>query len=240
MTLETKIGRLSKVLPEFELDTIQHAAEISNERRTHPNRYVREELIKNWFWTADFSIYRIEDGEAVLYLGDITTNLIFENIGKAKIQLKEDKNYFPSRKDIQRVLGSVETGNTLRIELSDLGLETHKNRKNSNNEYSYFEINTSDYNNTLNETQREFAERIYGQGEDFIKNMKMLSEAGIEATKIYVLNPDYIKRNVRGYSAIARTCCLFNFEGSSDFCAAGRDIKLENSGLRGVVKPQKQ
>jgi len=245
MSLETIIGPLDEVLPFFKPDTIQHAAEITNQRRTHDDESVREELINNWFWTADSLLYRFEDGEAVLYLGDRTTNLIFENIGKAADQLKTNGNYFPSSEDIKRVLDSEKKGNALRIRLSELGLERY------DNEYSYLEINPLNYNR-LTKPQKEFAERIYGQGDDFKENMKMLYDVeigkNIRRTRIHVLNPDYVKRNVREdsagkvtkeNSAIARACWLYSLYLDSDFIAIGRYLTNYN-GLRGVLKNRRR
>lgn len=56
---------------------IQHAREITAERRT--NRDLRNQ----WFWTADFPMYTVEDGEAVLYFAGRDNNLIFKNIDEA-------------------------------------------------------------------------------------------------------------------------------------------------------------
>ena len=225
--LVNETGVLAKTFSKLDPDTIQHASGITNDRRTLEDKEKRQELRNKWFWTADSSLYRVEDGEAVLYFGNRDTNLIFKNIDEATIQLLRDNNYVPSREDIKSVVDSVETGNTLRIKLSELEL------KGDNNEWKYFDIDTSDYDN-LNSTQREFAENIYGQGDDFIKNMEMFEKAGKFITRVYVFNPDYIKENVEEDGAIARASWLSNFGNDSDFYAYGRDVDSSDDSLRGV------
>jgi len=236
MSLETKIGPLYKVLPLFNPDTIQHAAEIMNDRRTLEDESKRDELRGQWLWTADSELYRVEDDEAVLYDGNIDTNLIFRNIKDAKKQLRENNNYVPNSDDIQSVLDSE---NTLRIVLRDLGL------RGDYNGWRYIDIDTSDYNGeNLNNPQRALAQRKYGSMEkkiengreytDFGENMKMLNKAGIKTIKIYVLSPDYVKRNVNGDGAIARLSRLGSF-GDSSFIADGNNIDDRYHALRGVL-----
>jgi len=138
------------------------------------------------------------------------------------------KNYIPNKEDIKSVVDSVESENTLKIKLSELGLERH------DDDNSFFKINTRDYD-SLNKTQRTFAERVYGQGDDFKKNMEMLNKADIPTTKIYVLNPEYVKEYVKKDSAIAQLSFLYNFVVISVFDATGSKAShFDCYGLRGV------
>lgn len=231
--LVNKQGLLAETFQTLDPNTIQHASEITNDRRDN------KELRKQWFWTADSSLYRVEDNEAVLYFGQRDTNLIFRNIEDATQQLLRDNNYVPSRDDIKSVLDSVETGSTLRIKLSDLGIRSHGDEwyygdKWCGGEWDFFEISISDYD-SLNGTQRTFAERVYGQGDDFEENMKMFKYEGyIHTTRIYVLNPDYVKKHVQEDSAIARVSRLYYFGYYSDFSANVRDVANPDYALRGV------
>ena len=68
---------------------------------------------------------------------------------------------------------------------------------------------------------------MYGQGDDFAKNMKMLKEAGIKETKIYVLNPDYVRKHA-AKGQFARASWLGNFYIGSRFSASGRGISGDN------------
>jgi hypothetical protein len=219
--LETITGSLENALAKADRRTIQHAWEITNDRRT------QTELREQWFWTADFPMYRLEDGEAVLYFAAGEYNLVFANIGDAAPQIKATGNYMPSKKDEARVVRSGRGGKTLRIPLSDLALQEE------NAERCFFEIDTAGYA-ALNPAQRALAERIYGKGEDFRLNMKVLREEGrIAATKIYVLNPKYIREHART-GAIGRVSWLDDFYDGLLFIVLDRDISSANGFLRAV------
>lgn len=215
----TSLGKLNP-------KTIQHSYEITRDRNSPKDDSKRKELRNNWFWTADSSLYMVEDGEAVLYFGRRCTNLIFRNIEKATSQLIDDYNYVPGKGDIQTVLDTVESGNTLKIKLSDLELEG------CNNELKYFTIDTKDYD-SLNEVQRQFAERVYGQGDDFVSAMKMLKDEGKTTVRIYVLNPDYVKDHVKPGGGIVRASGVSSFENDSDFNCGNRYVGNPNGYIRG-------
>lgn len=97
---------------------------------------------------------------------------------------------------------------------------------------------------SINNTQRILAERVFGQRNDFIKNMRMLSEDGIKTTKITVLYPPYVKDNVKKDSALIRLCSLASFSNGSflDATYAGYYVDEDNyrfynkQYLRGILK----
>ena len=216
MLLDNITGRLAETYPKFNPSTIQHSDEITNDRRADKS------LRKKRFWTADFPLYRVEDDDVILYLARRENNLIFENIEKATKQLIKENNYFPEeQQDIETVINAE---STLKINPSDLNL------KRFDDEWCYFEINTEEYDE-LNKAQRAFAERVYGQGNKFIENMKMFKDSGINTTRIYVLNPDYVKKQNK---PVARACRLNNFDYGSRFGALGRNVGGPNFALRGV------
>ena len=224
MNLENKIGTLAETYAQLDPNTIQHSAEITNDRRSD------RDLRNKWFWTADFAIYTHKDNRVYLNLATRENNLIFKNIEKAIEQLTKNENYIPEKEDIETVISSK---NTLKTKLSDLKLKEHSD------EDCYFEINTAKYNRTLNKAQRTFAERVYGQGDDFKKNMKMFKDNGINTTRIYVLNSDYAKDNVQKENAIALACGLVSFGGSSYFSADVKNVDNPDGSLRGVPKVAK-
>ena len=76
---------------------------------------------------------------------------------------------------------------------------------------------------------------IYGQGKDFDKAMKMFSQAGIESTRVYVLNPEYVQDNVQDGQAVVRACGRGSFSVDSIFIALGGDVGYHD-GLRGVLE----
>ncbi len=227
ITLETLVGPLAQTFRQLERVTILHSDQLTTERRINPK------LRKQWFYTADSAVYTVETeggkDEVILYLGRGETNPIFKNITEAIQQLvKTEKltgNYIPPKEDVGAV---VKAESTLRVKLSGLGLQK------SNDEVYYFEIQTDNYDK-LNPEQRRIAERVYGQGNDFIENMKMLNEARIRKTNVYVLNPDYVKKNVTQDGALARASGLDIFYNDSRFYAFCRGVDNHNA-LRGVRK----
>jgi hypothetical protein len=214
--LINKQGKLAETAKQ--LDNVQCSDEITEQRTTDPS------LRNKWFWTANTSLYRTEEGKQVLYFsrGDTSrkVNPILNNIDEATSQLIKTQNYRPSQEDINKVVDSVETGETLRIELSDLDLEKY------DDEFSYFEVDVENPD-ILNKAQRAFVEASYGS----IENLKGL---GIKKTRMYVLNKDYVKENTK-QGAIARACRLVGVGGGSSFGADGRNVGSSGSFLRGVL-----
>jgi len=238
-TLETLMGTLAQTLPQLDRGTILHSDELTTERRTNP------ELRKMLFYTADSTVYTVErekregllgkirsffrlDKEAIWYLGRGETNPIFNNIEEATQQLIRTGNYILRREKRGEIDAVITAEDTLKVKLSDLRLQG------KGNVFRYFEIDTANYD-SLNEHQRIVAERVYGSGEDFIENMKMLNEAGIGKIEIYVLNPSYVKQNVPQNGALARASMLYPFYGHSMFYAIGWGVDYYE-GLRGVRK----
>ena len=220
--LETLVGPLAKKFPQLVRDTILHSDQLTTERRTNPG------LRDQWFYTADSALYTVEKegrkDEVFLYLGRNEVNPIFNNIEEATRRLIWTGNYIPPKEDVEAVK-SADT--TLRVKLSDLRLQG------DNPEWRYFEIDTANYGK-LNPEQRRVAERVYGQGYDFVENMKMFNEDRIRKIGVYVLNPDYVKRNVPQNGALARASRLSRFGGDYGFYAYGRFVDISN-GLRGYI-----
>ena len=89
MTLENLVniqGGLAETYPQLDSNTIQHYAQIMNDRRTD------KDLRRKYFWTADFPMYVLEDDEVVLYIAGRENNLIFKNIEEATSQLRKNDN----------------------------------------------------------------------------------------------------------------------------------------------------
>lgn len=221
--LDVKTGVLVDVFPLFDDSTIQHAHELMTARRTDAS------LRNLWFWTADFPMYRVEDKEAVLYFAAREQNLIFRDIQNATSQFLTNQNYVPTKEGIDEVVEASNRGAVLKVKLSDLRLQGN------DKEWKYFEVDTWNPASLL-PAERTFAERVYGQGDEFAKNMQMLREVGMNTTRVYVLSPDYVKSKVRGNGAIARASRLGGFDGVSRFDADGRGVDNSNNGLRGVLK----
>ena len=237
-TLENLVGPLAEIFSQFDRSTLRHSDQLTTERRTNP------ELRNERFYTADSAVYTVEKGgkkgllgkirsslgrdkEAFLYLGRGETNPVFNNIEEATQQLIRTGNYILPKEKREEIDAVITAEDTLKVKLSDLRLQGN------NNVFRYFGVDTANYD-SLNEHQRRVAERVYGSGDDFVENMKMLNEAGMRRTRIYVLNPDYVKRNVPQDGALARASRLFDFDlGSGWFYADNGGVDLLKC-LRGV------
>ena len=224
--LENIAGRLIDTYSQFQPETIQHSYEIQNDRR------LSKCSKNNWFWTADFPMYKAEGKEPVLYMADRSDNLIFQNIEEAIKQIRASNNYKPTEQGIKAVLLAVEKGNAEKFALSDLKLKKH------DDEFSYFEINTAKPEK-LNEGQLKYAKRVHGRTDsDFSANMKMLNDAKIDNTRVYFLNPKYVLEQLKDNKdkAIARASGLLNFDINSNFIAVNRLVDYVVICLRGVRK----
>jgi hypothetical protein len=217
-TLENIIAPLAEGVKQ--ITNFQTSAQIMNERRDNP------ELRTNWFYTNNFAMYTVENGKEILYFGT-ENNPILKNIDDACSQLINNDNYHVNKEDKKAVIDSAKSGNILRINMSDLRL------KGNDSEWKYIEINTSNYERILNSSERAFAEAVYGKGNDFTENMSMLSKKGIETTKIYVLDENYVTEHAKNGTAIARACWLGYFYDNSLFYASDR-VVYDSKALRGV------
>jgi len=189
-TVQSKFANIDKIL---DINTIQHACEIQNDRRANlvRNKY-NTDLIYKSFVTADFSLYVLERKEVVLYLADREHNLILKNLDDAITQFKTTDNYFPKDADIGAVMDAK---TTLRIKLSNLDLNKY------DRDLLYYCMDARDYGK-LNSTQKKFAERIHGTGKDFKENMDMIVEKMARPTEwswqnnnvhMKVLNPEWVR-----------------------------------------------
>ncbi|MEK6900650.1 MAG: hypothetical protein AABX05_05990, partial [Nanoarchaeota archaeon] len=170
MTLETITGNLRDAYKQLQPGTMLHADELMNERRTNL------ELRDQHFNTADGAVYFLDgyNKTPTLALTREARNPVLQNIDPAFEQLVNNHNYLVSEAELKLVKKAVDT---LLVKLAVLRLAG------GNSEYLSLRIGTtpSEYNE-LNKPERSFAERVYGQGDDFIKNMALLKGEGISET----------------------------------------------------------
>ncbi|HIG93887.1 TPA: hypothetical protein HA234_06845 [Candidatus Woesearchaeota archaeon] len=209
MTLDTIIGTLRDGSRQLEPGTMLHVDELMKERQTNA------ELRTQWFYTADGQVYVMDGKNQKLAMTRGSSNPLLQDdtIDTYCDQLLQSQNYRPTREEVQRAL---EAPDTLLIDLSKLRLSGNEK------EWRYLTIDTSKYNK-LNNEERKFAERVYGQGDDFAASMKMLKDARIPETKIFVLNPDYVQQEAQE-SALGRASWLSNFNNNSNFNAYNRNV----------------
>ncbi len=220
MTLENVVGHLKEGYKQLQPGTMLHVDQLMNERRSNAD------LCNQWFYTADGEVYLLDGAlkTPALAITREAHNPILQNIDDAFEQLAKKQNYHPSQTDIQQALVAPET---VLIALPNLRLRGNEA------EWRYLAINTTPAKyGKLNDEERKLAERVYGQGDDFAQNMKMLKEAKIGETKIYVLNPDYVRQHAEE-GTVARASWLYNFYNYSSFDASDRDFNNLNR-VRGV------
>ncbi|MEK6853073.1 MAG: hypothetical protein AABX64_00115 [Nanoarchaeota archaeon] len=220
MTLETITGNLRDAYRQLQPGTMLHADELMNERIDNPK------LRDQWFYTADGEVYFLKgkNKTPTLAMTREAHNPVLQNIDAAFEQLINRRNYPVPQADFKQALAAPDT--TL-IALPKLRLSVY------NAEFSYLPIGTTpaEYK-TLNAEERTFTERVFGQGDDFVKNMEMLKNARIDETRIYVLDPKYVQKHA-SHGAIARVSWLYSFGDDSIFDAIDRDIYVHNR-ARGV------
>ena len=173
------------------------------------------------FHTADGNLYFMEGDTPRWAITREADNPILQNIDGAFTQLTTKRNYHVKPAELTVALASTSTDV---FGMSQLDLKKY------DAEFSYFEISTTQYGE-LNSEQSRVAQRVFGK-DNFADNMAMLETAGVNTTRVYVLNPDYIKVNTND-GAVARASWLYGFNFNSYFGADGRSI--DNDGcLRGV------
>ncbi|MFH1181524.1 MAG: hypothetical protein V1702_01060 [Candidatus Woesearchaeota archaeon] len=222
-SLETVVGTLLQCHEQLKEGTWLTSAELTDERRTHPDEEVRRNLREAEFWTGNFGMYAVEGGEPILYFGRRSENPILNNIEKARELWNEQtgRAYTPSRMEIEAVMGSAKAGLTEIFPFSELKLEKEKG------DSCFVRVSTTGYA-FLNETQRRLAEIVYGAGDHFRENMKMLAASGIGNTKIYVLSPDFVRQHAKD-NAIVLPVLLYNFSSNSS-CDIGDLVLVDAIG----------
>lgn len=228
--LDNTRGILAWIVPVFELKTIQHADEITTERRT--NLALRDFV----FYTADYAMYELEGDDAVLYLGRVDTNPIFGNLEESTTQLSRNGNYRPSEAEAEAVR---EADTTLKVKLADLELWGRIH------DFCSFEIDTAHWSNLLNDSQRKVAERVYGSMEEkedeggtyseFGRNMRMIRRGATRRFNIYVLDESYVKTHTKKGPVVRAALLMSHFRQGSSFSAEVSDVKQEYT-LRGVLR----
>ena len=222
MELETITGNLRDAYQKLQPGTILHVDQLIN--KLHANGELRNQC----FYPADGEIYFLDGaGTPTLAMTREAHNPVLNNIDYAFEQLKKKKNYRLRRADVQQALAAPDT---VLIALQKLRL-----LKYPDSEIGYLALETAPAKyNKLNEEERKFAERVYGQRDDFVQNMRMLEDADINETRIWVLNPDYVRKHA-AEGMIARASWLLSFDHISQFNAGVRSF-VDHFRVRGVRK----
>lgn len=225
MSLETITGNLKDAYQQLVPGTMLHVDQLMNERRDN------HELRNQWFYTADGEVYFLDGARKTptLAMTREAHNPVLRNIDDAFEQLTSKGNYRVMAEDVKRSLAAPDT---VLVALSKLRLSKH------DSEFSYLSMGTTPAKyGKLNGEERKFAERVYGQGDDFVQNMKMLKDADIGETRIWVLNPTSVQKHAEE-GAIARASWLYDFDNVSLFSANDCVINIR-SRVRGVRRGER-
>ncbi len=225
MTIEQKLenitGNLRDAYKLIVPGTMRHVDELMRERRENI------ELRNQWFYTADGEVYSLENKTPTLWVTREATNPVLKNIEDAFEQLITKGNYLVTPADFEAVRNASDT---VSIDLTQLGLQK------DNKEYQHLKIDTSKKLGKYNAEQQKLLRRIYGPtDEDYTANMQVLrdSQLKIKETRIFVLNPNYVKANVKN-NAVGRASWLSSFSLNSDFGANVRSVDYDGGCVRGV------
>lgn len=197
--------------------TMQHVDQLINQRRDNSN--LRDLIL----CTADGGVYSLDskDKKPTLRITREALNPLLKHIEEIFKQVGSyNYDYTVSKTDFEAIKQSFDT---VTIDLTKL------NSKDIKKEWCHINIPTckpSWYNkgyDRLNPEERKLAERVYGQGYDFVENMQMLNDEGINGTSISVLNPGYVCEHAKE-NAIVRPSYLFpvdEYTGHSNFNTGG-------------------
>ncbi len=224
MALEQKLenldGNLRDAYKQAVPGTVLCVDQLMKERITNP------ELRDLWFYTADGEVYSMDNGTPTLRITRETVNPVLKNIDAASEQLVNHRNYLVPSAEFAAVKSASDT---VVIDLTKLRLQGKEN------EWCYLAVNTSTTITDYNPEEQKLLGRVFGASSDYALIMEMLRQSlqRIQETKIFVLNPDYVKTEAKN-EPVGRASWLVNFlNGCSYFDADNRGIN-SLSRVRGV------
>lgn len=218
-----EFGPLIETAPKFEPGSVWIARQINKARRTEQDPQKKDLMRRTFYRTDDSSLYKIDSkGRKKFYLG---RGLIINNLADAVSQLRRG-DYIPAE-EVAEAFEQSDT--TTGFFYSDLRL------KGNDPTYSFLEIDTRRYNQTLNPAERILAEIPFGRGDEFEAYMEELTKARKEITGISILSPEYVEQHA-AQRAIARASRLYMFDFDSYFSAGDGYVDDLNDALRGVPK----
>ncbi len=222
MTLETIVDNLRDGYNQLKPGTFLHADQLMAEQVKDAG------LRTKGFYVADGPLYSLEGKKKTptLWLTREPDNLVLrhlnDGVDSSYDQLVKTGNFRPDPKEARKARRAK---GTLRIDLTKLRLQGDEA------EWRYVEVRTTDYD-SLNSEERKLAERWYGQGKAFGTAMKTLKDAGISATRVYVLNLGYVSREAKK-GPVGRAAWRDYFSNYAESYAFGRGVG-KRSGVRGV------
>jgi hypothetical protein len=222
--LENIPGNLRDAYKQCVPGTFLCTDKLMNERRSYSG------LRRKWFYTADGEVYSLDDGVPTLRVTREATNPVLRHLFDKGVcssydQLMHKHYYNVTPADFKAVKNSIDT---IIVDLTRLRLGGEEK------EWRSLAIDTKRYAEKLNDEERKFAERVYGQGSDFVANMRLLRCGGISMTYIFVLSLDYVKSKAKK-GPLGLVSALGHYLYDSSFVAHGCYIGSD-SFIRGIRK----
>lgn len=229
MPLENIVGDL-RAYRKLKRGTFQHVDQLQSERQEKP------ELRKFYFYTADGNGYfPREDGGVDWAITREADNLVLRHLDDLEDssyeQLFRNRDYRPDNAEAAAVRAAKDT---VVVDMSKLRLYE------DDQEFSYVQIRTKDgfiltdegYQAPNKEEQKALSRLGFTS-----ETLKILgdSEQRIVETRVFLLNPYYVRKNVgREHNSLWRASLLYNFSSSSILYASDRFIS-NHVRLRGVL-----
>ncbi|MFA6461769.1 MAG: hypothetical protein WCV90_05855 [Candidatus Woesearchaeota archaeon] len=212
---------------QLEPGTFQTAAQSTKARMTE------HDLCKVWLYCANGNAYHSQKGKSILWgITPEEYNLILTHLFDEKDssfdQLVQKGNFIPNsaESDIAMEHAVISDISQFRLQGDDAT-------------YRYLEIRTADgyvrdgkkFKPQNNHEALSLLE--LGFNEEYLNFLRDNPIRNIETTRLYVLNPAYVRKEAEGGKTLWRASWLNNFDVNSNFNARGRDIG-GNGRLRGV------
>lgn len=195
-------GKLAKLFEVEYLSDIEDAQVIT--KRIIENENLLEECS---FYTSNLNMYSSRGGELFFYFGPKNVNPIFSNTKDAFEQLiLSNRFYLPTEEEIQKVFDSVKSRKTLKFNLSK---GAFKGDNGSDRDFRFIpSLRVYNHYFKKNPNQKKLAERIFGEGDDFISNMEKIEEVA-SIIEVYFLSPTEITK-IENNDAFVMPCNLVN------------------------------
>jgi len=235
---------------ELEISLISQiqSARLKDEKKPAPKR---KGLTDMWFWAGDGVGYGMQEDDVVFYHTDAANNPGFENPAEFKRQVTGRDNAFfldPKKSgDLEAKANDSNDNSVHAINISKYAREGLLKPYEHSTEFVYVEVSTE----ALVQGKREFRKRY---GDKITKLFDMahgkeaygkrgigakLQQKGKSNTRIYFLNPDYVKGKLldkeKG-TTLWRASCVSGFDYHSIVDFSGRDLGDGDRHLRGVVR----
>jgi hypothetical protein len=198
--LEYVVGNMLVCYDQLVPETIQTSAEITTERRLNPLLEDRDLL------TSNFTIF----GRQVLYFGGREANPILNDVRNAAYSffLEVNNKFTPPDTRFADIILSTIRKNTIMLNYSDLSLSE---REEGN---SRLFINTSNPP-SLGSADRVLAEKVFGEGDDFMPNMNMLAARSIYSTQILLPEKKKIEKMLEFRDRVVGAVYISNLRDKS-------------------------